>query len=67
MECFSAEEQAAVLDSEDDVVFLDATPAYLRTPAAAPRVQQVLPHAKFVIVLRVCMLLALVPSEIAAV
>ena len=56
-----------MLASEDDVVFLDASPAYLRTPAAAPRVQQALPHAKFVIILRVCILLTLDPSKITAV
>jgi hypothetical protein len=54
MECFSQEDQQAALSGRDDVVFLDATPAYFRIPAAAPRVQQALPHAKFVIILRVC-------------
>lgn len=54
LECFAQEEQAAAIAGKQNVVFLDATPAYLRTPAAAPRVKQSLPHAKFVIILRVC-------------
>ena len=34
-------------------VFLDSTPNYLFSPTAAPRVKQMVPHAKFVVVLRV--------------
>ena len=33
--------------------FVDASPEYLVDPAAAPRVKQVLPLARFVVVLRV--------------
>jgi hypothetical protein len=54
LECFPEEEQASAMHGAQDVVFLDASPAYLRTPAAAPHVQQAIPHAMFVIVLRVC-------------
>jgi hypothetical protein len=67
MECFLQGDQQRALSGSDDVVFLDATPSYLRTPAAAPRVQQALPHAKFVILLRVrlavlCVYLSRVPT-----
>ena len=34
-------------------VFLDSTPNSLFSPTVAPRVKQMVPHAKFVIVLRV--------------
>ena len=33
---------------------IDGTPLYLRTAMAAPRIQAMVPHAKFVVVLRVC-------------
>ena len=32
---------------------IDGTPAYLRTAMAAPRIQAIVPHAKFLVVLRV--------------
>lgn len=52
LSCFPAEvqEQAAVGKPH---VLVDATPAYLYTPAAAPRIKQAVPNAKFVIILRV--------------
>lgn len=34
-------------------VFMDASPEYLLHPAAPPRIKQVLPLARFVVVLRV--------------
>ena len=34
-------------------VFVDSTPEYLFSPSVAPRVKQMIPHAKFVVVLRV--------------
>lgn len=36
-----------------DVAFVDASPEYLVTPTVPPRVQQIAPHARFVVVLRV--------------
>lgn len=36
-----------------DRVLLDASPQYLMVPAAAPRVKAAVPHAKFLIVVRV--------------
>lgn len=44
---------AAAADLEHRSVFLDASPEYLMHPSTPPRVKQVLPLARFVIVLRV--------------
>lgn len=52
MSCFRAQQYEEALQGRPNV-FVDATPAYLYTPAAAPRIKQAIPHAKFVIVLRV--------------
>lgn len=51
--CFPKKRRVAALAGASRAVFLDASPEYLFTPAAAPRVQKILPNAKFVIVLRV--------------
>lgn len=34
-------------------VFLDSTPNYMFAPTVAPRIQQAIPDARFIIVLRV--------------
>lgn len=36
-----------------DAAFVDASPEYLVTPTVPPRVKQIAPHARFVVVLRV--------------
>ena len=36
-------------------VFLDSTPDYLWSPGVAPRIKQMAPNAKFVILMRVCL------------
>eukprot|EP00892_Ulva_mutabilis_P011466 jgi/Ulvmu1/8692/UM047_0032.1 len=51
LSCFSEELRQQALHGAPHVL-VDATPAYLYTPAAAARVRRVVPHAKFVIVLR---------------
>eukprot|EP00892_Ulva_mutabilis_P012512 jgi/Ulvmu1/9633/UM054_0065.1 len=52
MSMWPEEEIAAMLNGTSRKFLIDATPEYLAMPAAAPRVKQMLPHAKIVIVLR---------------
>eukprot|EP00892_Ulva_mutabilis_P004466 jgi/Ulvmu1/2391/UM131_0002.1 len=51
LECFSEEHRQEAHEGHPHVL-VDASPAYLYTAAAAPRVKRVVPHAKFVIILR---------------
>ena len=51
--CFPPERRASALLDQQSAVFVDASPEYLLTPAAAPRAAQIVPHAKLVIILRV--------------
>lgn len=51
--CFPTSVRTAALAGKEHVL-LDASPEYMLTPVAAPRVQRLVPHARFVIILRVC-------------
>lgn len=51
--CFPQDRRVAALALTTPAVFVDASPEYLLTPAAAPRAAQIIPHAKIVIILRV--------------
>lgn len=52
LDLFPANKVRKALDGKP-TVFLDSTPEYLFSPSVAPRVKQMIPNAKFVVVMRV--------------
>lgn len=51
--CFPMKVRGSALAGKPHVL-MDASPEYLLTPAAAPRIQAIAPQARFVVILRVC-------------